>query len=161
MKRRCLIVLGLSGALLVGVAYAVAHVGISIQITVGRASPVSQLARISVSAPGPRPSVFPMFPGASGDVPIRITNANPRKVIVTGLMLPSREDFAAGFTSPSMVKARVGCNSATSGVTWEDAAPTRGSSAPLEWPLVVGPRSSLVVTRNGCRFHGTHCASEL
>ncbi len=139
--------------LVVGVALAIAHVGISIHITLGGgASGEAQTARVAVSAIGPARASTPLFPDATGDVTIRITNLNVRPVTVTGLVLPPASDFARGFTSPAMVKARVGCDAENSGVTWEGATAKGDNADALTLPVVVGARSSLVATLTAAAF---------
>jgi hypothetical protein len=136
----------MAAALCAGLVYAASDVGISLRISVGGASEPTRTSGISISAAGPSSPVAALFPGGSGDVTIRITNPSSRAVTITSVLLPSRNDYAPGFATPTMAGARAGCSTTNSGVTWQAATPVGGSVHPLVSPLVVGARSALVVT---------------
>ena len=152
MRRQTLLIaLGLALSLIVGAVFALAYVGFSIHIRIGGTANPTRTARVSVSAYGPVSSV-PLFPGGAGDVMIRITNLNARETTITGLLLPSSDDFAPGFTTSALVDAKAGCSAANSGVIWEGATPNSGTSDALVWPVVVRARSSLVATLTDAAF---------
>ncbi len=120
--------------------------GVSLRITVGGASEAMQTAGISVSAAGPPSPATALFPEGSGNVTMRVTNPNPWAVTVTGVLLPSRSDYAPGFASPALLGARAGCSTGNSGVTWQGATSVGGSAHAPRSPLVVAAHSALVVT---------------
>ncbi len=151
-KPRYLVALGVASALCAGLAVAVSQMGISVDIAVGGAAGPTQPARISIGPAGSGAPGGPLFPGGSGDVTIRVTNPNSRRVTITGLLVPSRSNDAPGFATPALVGARAGCSSATSGVTWQGAAPTGEAADRLASPLVVAAHSTLVVTFTNAAF---------
>ncbi len=111
-----------------------------------------QTVRIAVTPAGPGALGDPLFPGASGDVSVRITNPTSRPVTITGLRVPSQRHAALGFATPALAGPRPGCNSKSSGVIWQGAAPVGAALDRLSFPVVVAPHSSLVITLDDAAF---------
>lgn len=140
------VVAGVALVLVVVMVLAVARIGILIHITPGGGSGQTQTAHVGVLAGGSAPSSSPLFPGATGDVTIRVMNPSGRPVTVTGLVLSPPGRFAPGFSGPAMAEARPGCDAGNSGVTWGGASAPGNTDNALTSPVVVSARSSLVVT---------------
>ena len=80
-----------------------------------------------------------------------IANTNAYPVTITGVNLPTNTTYANGYTTSALATTQTGCIATTpSGVTWNFATATSGSSHTLTTPLTVGasgaPNNPLVVT---------------
>lgn len=105
---------------------------------------VQNLTFSAIASPSPQNL---LFPGGSGDAVVTITNPNPFPVDVTAVQLPTDTTYADGYTSSTLVTTQTGCAAATpSGVAWNYATATSGSSHTLTTPLVVGASGTLTVT---------------
>lgn len=88
-----------------------------------------------------------LYPSGTGDVVISINNPNDFPVQITQVNLPSNATYAAAYSNSSLTTAVAGCTAATpSGVTWNFATAATGSAHVLTTPLVVGAKSTLIVT---------------
>ena len=91
-----------------------------------------------------------LFPGNAGDAVVTIANPNPYPVTITAVNLPTSAIQAGGFTTSALTTAQTGCSTTTSGVTWNFATGTSGTSHTLTTALTVGASGAannpLVVT---------------
>ncbi len=113
----------------------------------GQSATIANLSITAVASPAPS-SV--LFPGGTGDVVVTIANTNSYPVTITAVNLPTNTTQAGGFTTSALTTAQTGCSTTTSGVTWNFATATSGSSHTLTTPLTVGASGAsnnpLVVT---------------
>ncbi|MGN6608069.1 MAG: hypothetical protein ACTHMS_13785 [Jatrophihabitans sp.] len=86
-----------------------------------------------------------LYPGASGDAAVSVTNPNPFPVTVTGVKLPTNTTYATGYTDSGLSSAASGCDNTTSYVGWAYATGTSGTTHTLTTPFTVGANSSLTV----------------
>jgi len=112
---------------------------------------VSNLTITAVATPAPGSL---LYPGGTGDVVLTISNPNAFPVTITAVALPANTTFATGYTTSALTTTQTGCLAATpSGVTWNFATGTSGSSHTLTTPLVVGATATandpLTVTLTG------------
>jgi hypothetical protein len=138
---------GLLGMALVGgAAYGVTNwvVGLSGGSSAqGQAASVSNLSVSAVSSPSPSNL---LYPGATGDVVVTITNPNVFPVTITGVDLPTSTTYATGYSSASLTGAISGCSASNSDVSWTFATGTSGSAHALTTSLTVAASGSLTVT---------------
>jgi hypothetical protein len=116
----------------------------------GQARSASTSDLIISAAASPAPNSL-LYPGATGDVVVRIANPNPYPVTITAVQLPSNTTYAAGYTTSALATSEPGCLASTpSAVTWNFATPVSGSSHTLTTPLTVAasgaPNNPLTVT---------------
>lgn len=133
-------------ALVGGAAYGVTNwiVGLNAGSSAeGQGATVSNVTVAAVSSPS---ASNLLFPGASGDVVLTITNPNVFPVTITGVDLPSSSTFATGYTGASLTGAIAGCSSSTSDVIWSFATSTSGSVHNLTAAITVAASASLTVT---------------
>lgn len=114
----------------------------------GQSANVSNLTITAVASPAPTNL---LYPGGTGDVVVTISNPNPYPVTITAAQLPTSTTYATGYTSSALTTPQSGCLAATpSGVIWNFATTTSGSSHTLQTPLTVGAsgqaNNPLVVT---------------
>jgi hypothetical protein len=109
----------------------------------GQAASVTNLTFSATASPG---ATNLLYPGASGDVVLAITNPNVFPVTITGVDLPASTSYATGFTASNLTGSIAGCASTTSDVGWSYATTSSGSVHTLATPLVVGASSTLTVT---------------
>jgi hypothetical protein len=148
---RVKIVSAVCGCLLVGVgAYAATNwvVGLNAGSSgEGQSATIANLSITAVASPAPGNV---LFPGATGDVVVTIANTNPYPVTMSAVNLPTSSTQAGGFTTSALSTAQTGCSTSTSGVTWNFATATSGSSHTLRGGLTVGASGAannpLVVT---------------
>ena len=137
----------ITGALLVGgAAYGATSwlVGLGAGSSAeGQAATVSNLTISAVASPAPAQL---LYPGATGDVVLTITNANAFPVTVTGVDLPTSTTYATGYTASNLTGAIAGCAAATSLVSWAFATGTSGSVHTLTASLTVGASAALTVS---------------
>jgi hypothetical protein len=139
------------GTLLVGTAsYAATSwlVGLSAGSNAqSRSASVSNLTISAIASPSPSNL---LYPGATGDVVAKITNPNPFPVTVTAVNLPTNASYAAGYSDAALTTAVSGCDASTgatsSGVAWNFATATSGSSHALSAPLTIAASGTLTVT---------------
>jgi hypothetical protein len=160
LSRRMKIVSAVGGSLLVGVgAYAATNwvVGLNAGSSgEGQSATIANLSITAVATPAPGNL---LFPGNAGDAVVTIANPNPYPVTITAVNLPTSSIQAGGFTTSALSTAQTGCSTTTSGVTWNFATTTSGSSHTLSSPLTVGASGSannpLVVTLTNDALMGT------
>lgn len=97
---------------------------------------ISNLAITATATPSPGNT---LYPGASGDVVVTISNPNSFPVTITAVQLPANTTYAAGYSDSALSAAVTGCNASTNAslVTWTGATGVSGSSHPLLTSLVV------------------------
>ena len=126
---RTKIVSAVAGSLLVGVgAYAATNwvVGLNAGSSAeGQSATIANLTITAVASPSPANL---LFPGNAGDAVVTIANPNPYPVTITAVNLPTSAIQAGGFTTSALTTAQTGCSTSTSGVTWNFATGTSGSS---------------------------------
>jgi hypothetical protein len=102
----------------------------------GQSAAISNLTISAVASPS---ATNLMYPGATGDVVVTISNPNPYPVTITAVQLPTNATYATGYTSSALTTTQTGCLAATpSQVTWNFSTATSGSSHTLTTPLTVG-----------------------
>lgn len=114
----------------------------------GQSAAITNLTITAVASPA---ASNLLYPGGTGDAVVTIANPNPFPVTISAVNLPTSSIYAAGYTSSTLGTAQAGCTAATpSGVTWNFATSTSGSSHALQSNLTVGASGAannpLVVT---------------
>ncbi len=114
----------------------------------GQSASISNLSINAVASPSPSNL---LYPGGTGDVVVTIANPNSFPVTITSVQLPTSSTYATGYTTSALTTTQTGCIATTpSGVTWNFATGTSGSSHLLTTPLTVGASGAannpLVVT---------------
>ena len=94
----------------------------------GQSATIANLTITAVATPAPGNV---LFPGGTGDVVVTIANTNSYPVTITAVNLPTNATQAGGFTTSALSTAQTGCSTTTSGVTWNFATATSGSSHTL------------------------------
>jgi hypothetical protein len=98
----------------------------------------ASVSNISISAVAAPAASNLLYPGSNGDVVVTISNPNAFPVTITAVNLPTNTTYATGYTTSALSTTQTGCLAATpSGVTWNFASGTSGSSHTLTTPLVV------------------------
>ena len=101
----------------------------------GQSATISNLTITAVAAPS---AVNLLYPGGTGDVVVTISNPNPYPVTITAVQLPTNATYATGYTTSALTTTQTGCLAATpSGVGWNFATATSGTSHTLSTPLTV------------------------
>jgi hypothetical protein len=111
----------------------------------------ANVANLTITANASPAATNVMYPGASGDVVISISNPNTYPVTITAVQLPTNTTYATGYTTNALSVTQTGCLAATpSTVIWNFATGSSGSSHTLTTPLTVGAsgqaNNPLVVT---------------
>jgi hypothetical protein len=131
-SRRSKVVSAVCGCLLVaGGAYAATNwvVGLNASSSgEGQSATIANLSITAVATPAPGNV---LFPGGTGDVVVTIANTNSYPVTITAVNLPTNATQAGGFTTSALSTAQTGCSTSTSGVTWNFATGTSGSTHTL------------------------------
>jgi hypothetical protein len=109
---------------------------------------------LSVDAMGPAGLTQPLFPGATGDVAVVVSNPNSFAVSVTALELPPGTAFASGYADSSLSTPRPGCGPKVSLTGWSGAAPGEPSWHVLTSSLTIAARSRLQVDFTGAAYMG-------
>ena len=114
----------------------------------GQSATISNLSISAVASPA---AGQPAVPGREGDVVVTIANPNPFPVTISAVNLPTTSTDATGYTTSALTTTQTGCLATTpSGVTWNFATATSGSSHTLPSSLMVGASGAannpLVVT---------------
>jgi hypothetical protein len=94
----------------------------------GQSATIANLSITAVASPAPGNV---LFPGGTGDVVVTIANTNSYPVTITAVNLPTSTTQAGGFTTSALSTAQTGCSTSTSGVTWNFATTTSGTSHTL------------------------------
>ena len=101
----------------------------------GQSASVSNLSITAVASPA---AGNLLYPGGNGDVVVSISNPNSFPVTVTAVNLPTNTTYATGYTTSALTTTQAGCLAATpSGVSWNYATATSGSSHTLTTPVTV------------------------
>lgn len=149
-SRRAKIVSGVLGVVLAGgVAYAVTDwiVGLANNSSgQAQSATVSNLTIDAVASPSPSNL---LYPGATGDVIVKITNPNHFPVTITAVQLPDNTTFATGYTDSGLTTSQSGCGASTSQVSWTGATASSGSSHTLNNPIVVDADDNTTITFTG------------
>jgi hypothetical protein len=114
----------------------------------GQSATISNLSITAVASPA---ASNLLYPGGTGDVVVTIANPNPYPVTITAVQLPANTVYATGYTTSALTTTQTGCLAATpSGVTWNFATGTSGTTHTLTSALTVGASGAsnnpLVVT---------------
>jgi hypothetical protein len=114
----------------------------------GQSATISNLTITAVASPA---AGNLLYPGGSGDVVVTIANPNPFPVSISAVNLPTVTTYASGYTTSALTTTQTGCIATTpSGVTWNFATATSGSSHTLQSTVTVGASGAsnnpLVVT---------------
>jgi hypothetical protein len=151
-SRRLLLIFVIIGALFAGaVGYAASNWIVGLGSGSSGTAESATIANITVTAiASPGPSNL-LYSGGTGDVVVTIANSNPVPVTITAVDLPANTANADGYTTAALSTLQTGCAASTpSGVTWNHATSSSGSSHTLTTPLVVGasgdPNNPLTVT---------------
>jgi hypothetical protein len=94
----------------------------------GQSATIANLSITAVASPAPGNV---LFPGGTGDVVVTIANTNSYPVTIAAVNLPTNTTQAGGFTTSALTTAQTGCSTTTSGVSWNFATGTSGSSHTL------------------------------
>jgi hypothetical protein len=145
---RTKVVSGALGAVMAGAtAYAATNwiVGLNSGSSAeGQSASISNLTISAIASPAPGNL---LYPGATGDAVVKITNPNGFPVTVTAVQLPTNTTYAGAYSDAALSSAVAGCSASTpSGVTWNFASGTSGSSHTLTSPLTVAANGTLTVT---------------
>ena len=109
----------------------------------GQSATITNLTISAVATPA---AANLLYPGANGDVVLKISNPNAFPVTLTAVQLPSNATFAAGYGDSALATPNAGCTAVNSGVSWSFATATSGSSHTLTTPLTVAASGTLTVT---------------
>jgi hypothetical protein len=147
LSTRSKIVSGVVGAILAGgMAYAATNwlVGLANNSSgQAQSATVSNLSIDAVASPSPNNL---LYPGATGDVVVKITNPNEFPVTITAVDLPADSTYASGFSDSVLSTPQTGCESAASHVSWTGATASSGSAHTLDNAIVVDASSNTTVT---------------
>jgi hypothetical protein len=136
-KRRLLAAL-IGAALVSGVAYGTTNWLVGINGGSSGEAQSGSVSNLTITAVASPAASNLLYPGASGDVVVSISNPNPFPVTITAVQLPTNTTYATGYTTSSLTTTQTGCLAATpSGVTWSYATGSSGSSHTLTTPLIV------------------------
>lgn len=123
----------------------------------------ASITNLTISAVATPAATNLLYPGATGDVVLKISNPNAFPVTLTAVQLPANTAFAAGYADSALAAPNVGCTSANSGVAWNYATATSGSSHTLTSALTVAANGTLTVTMTNAASMSTSapaaCAS--
>lgn len=154
-------------ALLIGTAvagtgaYAVSQWVVSLGSGSSGLAQSAKVTNITITAvASPSPSNL-LYPHATGDVVLQVTNPNPFPVTITTLQVPSTTTYASGYSTSGLSSAVASCGASTSGsdVDWRYSTPATSTSHMLATPLTVAPTGSsgdpLTVTLTDAATMGT------
>ena len=109
----------------------------------GQSAAITNLTVTAVASPA---AGNLLYPGATGDVVLKIQNPNAFPVTITAVQLPANTTYAAGYSDSGLSAAQTGCGNTASLVSWSFATASSGSSHTLTSPLTVGGNGNLTVT---------------
>lgn len=149
-RRRFLLAL-LGAALVCGIAYGTTNWVVGLQGGSSGEAQSGSVSNISITAVASPAAGNLLYPGGNGDVVVSISNPNPFPVTITAVDLPTDTTYATGYTTSALSTTQAGCLASTpSGVTWNYATGTSGSSHTLTTALTVAAsgqaNNPLVVT---------------
>ena len=137
-RKRRLVAALIGAALVSGVAYGTTNWIVGITGGSNGEAHSGSVSNISITAVASPAAGNLLYPGGSGDVVVSISNPNPFPVTITAVQLPSNTTYATGYTTSGLTTTQTGCLAATpSGVTWNYATGSSGSSHTLTTPLIV------------------------
>lgn len=137
-KRRFLAAI-LGAALVAGIAYGVTNWVVGLNGGSSGESQSANVQNLTISAVASPAAGNLLYPGGNGDVVVSISNPNSFPVTITAVNLPTNTTYATGYTTSALTTTQAGCLATTpSGVTWNYATGTSGSSHTLTTPLTVG-----------------------
>lgn len=146
-RRRRFLAALLGAALVAGVAYGTTNWIVGLSSGSSGEGQSANVQNLSISAVASPAASNLLYPGGNGDVVVSISNPNPFPVTITAVDLPTSTTYATGYTTSSLSTTQAGCLASTpSGVTWNYATGTSGSSHTLTTPLTVAASGQLVVT---------------
>jgi len=150
-RRRRLLAALLGAALVSGIAYGTTNWIAGLTGGSNGEGQSASVSNISIAAVASPAASNLLYPGANGDVVVSISNPNPFPVTITAVGLPTDTTYATGYTTSALTTTQTGCLASTpSGVTWNYATGTSGSSHTLTTPLTVSAsgqaNNPLVVT---------------
>lgn len=138
-RRRRLLAAILGSALVAGVAYGVTNWVVGLNGGSSGEGQSANVQNLTISAVASPAAGNLLYPGGNGDVVVSISNPNPFPVTITAVNLPTNTTYATGYTTSALSTTQAGCLASTpSGVTWNFATGTSGSSHTLTTPLTVG-----------------------
>jgi hypothetical protein len=146
-RRRTKVLSAFGGAVLAGgVAYAATNWVVGLNNGSSAQGQSASISNLSISAVASPAAGNLLYPGATGDAVMKITNPNPFPVTLTALQLPANTVNAAGYSDSGLSTPQTGCSAATSAVTWNFATGSSGTSHTLSSPLTVAANGNLTVT---------------
>ena len=150
-RRRRLLAAILGAGAVAAIAYGATNWIVGIQGGSNGEGQSANVANLSISAVASPAASNLLYPGGNGDVVISISNPNSFPVTITAFALPSNTTYATGYTTSSLSTPQAGCLASTpSGVTWNFATGSSGSTHTLTTPLTVAAsgqaNNPLVVT---------------
>jgi hypothetical protein len=152
LGRRMKVVTAVVGALLAGAtAYAATNWVVGLSAGSSGEAQSAAVSNLTISAVATPAATNVLYPGASGDVVLTISNPNPFPVTVTAVNLPTNTTYGTGYTSSALSTTQAGCVSTTpSEVIWNFSTSTSGNSHSLTSPVTVAasgqPNNPLTVT---------------
>jgi hypothetical protein len=152
------------GAVMAGAtAYAATNWIVGLNTSSSAEAQSAAITNLSISAVATPSATNLLYPGANGDVVLKITNPNAFPVTLTAVQLPANTTFATGYSDAALATANAGCTAGNSGVSWNFATATSGSSHSLTSPLSVAGNGTLTVTMTNAASMSTSapaaCAS--
>lgn len=138
-RRRRVLAAILGSALVAGVAYGVTNWVVGLNGGSSGEGQSANVQNLTINAVASPAAGNLLYPGGNGDVVVSISNPNPFPVTITAVNLPANTTYATGYTTSALSTTQGGCLASTpSGVTWNFATATSGSSHTLTTPLTVG-----------------------
>jgi hypothetical protein len=150
------LVAALVGALLAGTAaFAVTNWVVGLNAGSSGQAQSATISNLSITAVAAPAATNLLYPGATGDVVVKIANPNPFPVTVTAVQLPANTSFATGYSDSALTTPVGGCTAASSTVAWNFATGTSGTSHTLTSALTVAANGNLTVTLTNDAVMGT------
>jgi hypothetical protein len=136
------------GAVMAGAtAYAATNWIVGLQSGSNAEAQAATISNLTITAVASPVAGNLLYPGGTGDAIIKITNPNGFPVTITAVQLPTNTTYASGYSDSGLSTPVAGCSAGTpSGVTWNFATGTSGTSHTLTSPLTVGANGNLSVT---------------
>ena len=154
--RRMKIASATTGAMIVGAAVVLAATNWTVGLTGGTGAAQSQTVSNVTIAPVTTGSIAnQLYPGATGDIQVTITNPNAAPVQVTGVTTPSNSTVhATGYSDQALTTIQASCTASTSLVDWAFSGSTAAAHT-LSTALIVPANGSLTVTLTNMATMGT------
>lgn len=147
-RRRSVVVSAVLGtAMAGGVAFAATNWVVGLSTGSSAESQSASITNLTISAVASPAAGNLLYPGGTGDVVLKVTNPNAFPVTITAVQLPTSTTYANGFSDSALTTANSGCSAASpSGVAWNFATSSSGSSHTLSTPVTVAANGTLTVT---------------